>query len=69
MFSKMFGVKIHKEKHVMQSFFFFRTPVAIGTAAVSSAEMHSQGMKGKGVCVLHTYMDTLWWVGFIVFYL
>lgn len=40
-----------------------RTPVAVGTAAVSSAEMHSQGMKGKGVCVLHTYMDTLWAFG------
>lgn len=55
-------VKIHEGKHLSRalSFFFCRTPVAVGTAAVSSAEMHSQGMKGKGVCVLHTYMDTLW---------
>ena len=37
-----------------------RAPVAVGTAAVSSAEMHSSGMKGRGVCVLHTYMDSLW---------
>ncbi|XP_070765955.1 eukaryotic translation initiation factor 2D isoform X3 [Enoplosus armatus] len=36
-----------------------RAPVAVGTAAVSSAEMHSLGMKGRGVCVLHTYMDNL----------
>lgn len=40
-----------------------RVPVAVGTAAVSSAEMHSSGMKGRGVCVLHTYMDTLWAFG------
>lgn len=38
-------------------------PVAVGTAAVSSAEMHSLGMKGRGVCVLHTYMDNLWAFG------
>ncbi|GAA6216376.1 eukaryotic translation initiation factor 2D [Lates japonicus] len=40
-----------------------RAPVAVGTAAVSSAEMHSSGMKGRGVCVLHTYMDHLWSFG------
>ncbi|XP_058499972.1 eukaryotic translation initiation factor 2D isoform X1 [Solea solea] len=40
-----------------------RAPVAVGTAAVSRAEMHSSGMKGKGVCVLHTYMDNLWAFG------
>ncbi|KAF7655650.1 hypothetical protein LDENG_00053060 [Lucifuga dentata] len=40
-----------------------RAPVAVGTATVSSAEMHSAGMKGKGVCVLHTYMDHLWALG------
>nr|XP_057907988.1 eukaryotic translation initiation factor 2D isoform X2 [Doryrhamphus excisus] len=40
-----------------------RAPVAVGTAAVSSAEMLSLGMKGKGVCVLHTYMDHLWAFG------
>ncbi|XP_068607112.1 eukaryotic translation initiation factor 2D [Brachionichthys hirsutus] len=38
-------------------------PVAVGSAAVSSAEMHSLGMKGRGVCVLHTYMDNLWALG------
>ncbi|XP_035512069.1 eukaryotic translation initiation factor 2D [Morone saxatilis] len=40
-----------------------RAPVAVGTAAVSTAEMHGLGMKGRGVCVLHTYMDTLWAFG------
>ncbi|KAI4823556.1 hypothetical protein KUCAC02_012137 [Chaenocephalus aceratus] len=40
-----------------------RAPVAVGTAAVSTGEMHSLGMKGRGVCVLHTYMDHLWAFG------
>ncbi|XP_028265867.1 eukaryotic translation initiation factor 2D [Parambassis ranga] len=40
-----------------------RAPVAVGTAAVSSAEMYSLGMKGRGVCVIHTYMDYLWAFG------
>ncbi|XP_038127240.1 eukaryotic translation initiation factor 2D [Cyprinodon tularosa] len=40
-----------------------RAPVAVGKAAMSSAEMHSSGMKGRGVCVLHTYMDYLWAFG------
>ncbi|XP_008302855.1 eukaryotic translation initiation factor 2D [Stegastes partitus] len=40
-----------------------RAPVALGTAAVSSEEMHSLGMKGRGLCVLHTYMDYLWAFG------
>lgn len=40
-----------------------RAPVAVGTAAMSSSEMQSLGMKGKGVCILHTYMDTLWAFG------
>ncbi|MCJ8735265.1 hypothetical protein PDJAM_G00244950 [Pangasius djambal] len=40
-----------------------RAPVAVGTAAVSSREMRTSGMKGKGVNVLHTYMDQLWAFG------
>ncbi|XP_061687409.1 eukaryotic translation initiation factor 2D isoform X2 [Syngnathoides biaculeatus] len=40
-----------------------RAPVAIGTAAVCSEEMLNLGMKGRGVCVLHTYMDHLWAFG------
>lgn len=40
-----------------------RAPVAVGIAAVSSTEMQGSGMKGRGVCVLHTYMDTLWAFG------
>uniref|UniRef100_A0A8C6TTS7 Eukaryotic translation initiation factor 2D n=1 Tax=Neogobius melanostomus TaxID=47308 RepID=A0A8C6TTS7_9GOBI len=37
-----------------------RAPVAVGTAALSSTEMQGSGMKGRGVCILHSYMDTLW---------
>uniref|UniRef100_A0A4W4DW84 DM2 domain-containing protein n=1 Tax=Electrophorus electricus TaxID=8005 RepID=A0A4W4DW84_ELEEL len=40
-----------------------RAPVAVGTAALSSSEMISSAMKGKGVNVLHTYMDQLWAFG------
>lgn len=40
-----------------------RAPVAVGTAAMSSREMRTSGMKGKGVNVLHTYMDQLWAFG------
>ncbi|KAK2851572.1 hypothetical protein Q5P01_007848 [Channa striata] len=40
-----------------------RAPVAVGTAAVSSADMQSLGMKGRGICILHTYMDNLWAFG------
>ncbi|XP_057677444.1 eukaryotic translation initiation factor 2D isoform X1 [Corythoichthys intestinalis] len=40
-----------------------RAPVAVGTAVVSSAEMVDLGMKGRGVYVLHTYMDHLWSFG------
>lgn len=40
-----------------------RAPVAVGTAAMSSAEMRKSGMKGKGVNILHTYMDQLWAFG------
>ncbi|XP_066559383.1 eukaryotic translation initiation factor 2D isoform X2 [Amia ocellicauda] len=40
-----------------------RAPVAVGTATLSTAEMLGAGMKGKGVSVLHTYMDQLWAFG------
>uniref|UniRef100_A0AAQ4NUA0 Eukaryotic translation initiation factor 2D n=1 Tax=Gasterosteus aculeatus aculeatus TaxID=481459 RepID=A0AAQ4NUA0_GASAC len=40
-----------------------RAPVAVGNAASSSEEMLSAGMKGRGVCVLHAYMDHLWAFG------
>ncbi|XP_056319123.1 eukaryotic translation initiation factor 2D [Danio aesculapii] len=40
-----------------------RAPVAVGTAAMSSAEMRNSEMKGKGVNILHTYMDQLWAFG------
>uniref|UniRef100_A0A665T0C4 Eukaryotic translation initiation factor 2D n=1 Tax=Echeneis naucrates TaxID=173247 RepID=A0A665T0C4_ECHNA len=45
------------------SWLIFRASVAVGTAALSSEEMQSSGMKGRGVCVLHTYMDNLWAFG------
>ncbi|KAK0155091.1 Eukaryotic translation initiation factor 2D [Merluccius polli] len=38
-------------------------PMAVGTAAMSSAEMCSAGMKGRGVSVLHSFMDNLWAYG------
>ncbi|XP_012975855.1 eukaryotic translation initiation factor 2D isoform X3 [Mesocricetus auratus] len=37
-----------------------RAPVAIGVAAMSTAQMLSSGLKGKGFSVLHTYQDHLW---------
>ncbi|XP_062396275.1 eukaryotic translation initiation factor 2D isoform X1 [Sardina pilchardus] len=40
-----------------------RAPVAVGTVTMSNSEMASSGMKGKGVNVLHTYMDQLWAFG------
>lgn len=40
-----------------------RAPVAVGTAAMSSAEMRKSEMKGKGVNILHTYLDQLWAFG------
>ncbi|KAM5238607.1 eukaryotic translation initiation factor 2D isoform 2-T2 [Ctenodactylus gundi] len=36
-----------------------RAPVAIGVAAMSTAEMLTAGLKGKGFSVLHTYQDHL----------
>ncbi|NXX37989.1 EIF2D factor, partial [Tricholaema leucomelas] len=40
-----------------------RSPVAVGLATMSTAEMLAAGMKGKGFAVLHTYMDHLWEYG------
>lgn len=37
-----------------------RAPVAIAVAAMSTAEMISSGLKGRGFSVLHTYQDHLW---------
>ncbi|CAO2636790.1 Eukaryotic translation initiation factor 2D [Lemmus lemmus] len=37
-----------------------RAPVAIGVAAMSTAQMLASGLKGKGFSVLHTYQDHLW---------
>ncbi|XP_010611417.1 eukaryotic translation initiation factor 2D isoform X7 [Fukomys damarensis] len=36
-----------------------RAPVAIGVAAMSTAEMLAAGLKGRGFSVLHTYQDHL----------
>lgn len=38
-------------------------PVAVGTVTMSNVDMRNSGMKGKGVNVLHTYMDQLWAFG------
>uniref|UniRef100_A0A8C9Q1V0 Eukaryotic translation initiation factor 2D n=1 Tax=Spermophilus dauricus TaxID=99837 RepID=A0A8C9Q1V0_SPEDA len=37
-----------------------RAPIAIGVAAMSTAEMLTSGLKGRGFSVLHTYQDHLW---------
>ncbi|XP_045838416.1 eukaryotic translation initiation factor 2D isoform X2 [Meles meles] len=37
-----------------------RAPVAIGVAAMSTAEMLTSGLKGRGFSMLHTYQDHLW---------
>ncbi|XP_031237555.1 eukaryotic translation initiation factor 2D isoform X2 [Mastomys coucha] len=37
-----------------------RAPVAVGVAAMSTAQMLASGLKGKGISVLHTYQDHLW---------
>ncbi|XP_048873255.1 eukaryotic translation initiation factor 2D isoform X3 [Brienomyrus brachyistius] len=40
-----------------------RAPVAMGTAAMSTSEMLGLAMKGRGVSILHAYMDSLWAFG------
>lgn len=40
--------------------FFYRAPVAIGVATMSTKGMLASGMKGKGFNILHTYKDQLW---------
>ncbi|XP_006887994.1 PREDICTED: eukaryotic translation initiation factor 2D isoform X1 [Elephantulus edwardii] len=37
-----------------------RAPVAIGVAVMSTAEMLTAGLKGRGFSVRHTYQDHLW---------
>ncbi|KAL1775408.1 eukaryotic translation initiation factor 2D isoform X1 [Sigmodon hispidus] len=37
-----------------------RAPIAVGVAAMSTAQMLASGLKGKGFSVLHTYQDHLW---------
>ena len=48
-------ISIYSEKHDC-----IRGPVAVGKALMSTSEMISSGMKGKGVQVLHVYQDELW---------
>ena len=38
----------------------YRAPVAVGYTAVSSDQAKEQGMRGKGVIILHSYLDHLW---------
>ncbi|XP_006834126.1 PREDICTED: eukaryotic translation initiation factor 2D isoform X1 [Chrysochloris asiatica] len=37
-----------------------RAPIAVGVAVMSTAEMLTSGLKGRGISVLHTYQDHLW---------
>ncbi|KAG8518108.1 Eukaryotic translation initiation factor 2D [Galemys pyrenaicus] len=37
-----------------------RAPVAVAVAAMSTGEMLTSGLKGRGFSVLHTYRDHLW---------
>ncbi|XP_051003299.1 eukaryotic translation initiation factor 2D [Acomys russatus] len=37
-----------------------RAPVAVGVAAMSTAQMLASGLKGKGFTVLHSFQDHLW---------
>ncbi|KAK2498626.1 hypothetical protein MC885_011613 [Smutsia gigantea] len=37
-----------------------RAPVAVGVAAMSTAQMLTSGLKGRGFSVLHTHQDHLW---------
>ncbi|KAM9212327.1 eukaryotic translation initiation factor 2D isoform 1-T1 [Dugong dugon] len=37
-----------------------RAPIAVGVAAMSTAEMLTSGLRGRGFSVLHTYQDHLW---------
>jgi hypothetical protein len=39
-----------------------RAPMAIGVATMSTVEMLTSGLKGRGFSVLHTFQDHLWWV-------
>uniref|UniRef100_A0A8C6RFS9 Eukaryotic translation initiation factor 2D n=1 Tax=Nannospalax galili TaxID=1026970 RepID=A0A8C6RFS9_NANGA len=40
-----------------------RAPVAVAVAAMSTAQMLTSGLKGRGFSVLHTYQDHLWHSG------
>ncbi|XP_007951428.1 eukaryotic translation initiation factor 2D [Orycteropus afer afer] len=37
-----------------------RAPIAVGVAIMSTPEMLTAGLKGRGFSVLHTYLDHLW---------
>lgn len=39
-----------------------RSPIAVGTAAMSGSDMFDSAMRGKGVHVLHMVGDELWYV-------
>jgi len=44
----------------VSGFLLLRAPVAIGVAAMSTAEMLTSSLKGRGFSMLHTYRDHLW---------
>lgn len=43
-------------------FFVFipRSPIAVGVTTVSRKDMFEDGMRGKGVMILHVFTDFLW---------
>lgn len=44
----------------MISISYFRSPVAIGRAALSGSDMFESAMRGKGVQIIHMLGDELW---------
>uniref|UniRef100_S4RKB7 Eukaryotic translation initiation factor 2D n=1 Tax=Petromyzon marinus TaxID=7757 RepID=S4RKB7_PETMA len=40
-----------------------RAPIGVGVTAMSTAQMVAAAMKGRGIIVLHTYLDHLWAFG------
>lgn len=40
--------------------FSFRSPIAVGVTTVSRKDMFEDGMRGKGVKILHVFTDFLW---------
>lgn len=59
---KMFG-KLNKFDCCAVNLTCNRAPIAVGKTAMSSDDMFMSGKKGKGVIIVHTYLDHLWAMG------